>query len=302
MTDTTPYALETDGLGRRYGKTWALRDCSFQIPAGRVAALVGPNGAGKTTLLHMAVGLLAPTEGSVRVFGVPPQNARPRTGFVAQDHPLYRNFTVAETLLMGRKLNHHWDDALAHARLLRLGIPLDRPTGKLSGGQQAQLALTLAMAKQPDLLLLDEPVASLDPLARRDFLRALAEVGEEGQMTVLLSSHIIADLEQVCDYLIILSAAHVQLTGDIAEIVRTHKRLAAPHRAPGAISGVAAIVEEYATPRHTQLLVRTNGPLTDPGWEVTDVGLEEIVLAYLGQSGSNMAEHVISTTGMEVSR
>ena len=301
MTDTT-HALEADNLGRRYGRTWALRDCSFQLPAGRVAALVGPNGAGKTTLLHLAVGLLTPTTGNVRVFGAAPQSARPRVGFVAQDHPLYRNFSVADTLTLGRKLNPHWDDALAKARLQRLGIPLDRPVGKLSGGQQAQLALTLALAKQPDLLLLDEPVASLDPLARRDFLRALSEIGEESRVTVLLSSHIIADLERVCDYLIILSAARVQLVGDISEIVRTHKRLTATgRRAWGNIASVAAIVEEYSTPRQTQLLVRTDGPLTDTNWEVADVSLEEIVLAYLGQSdGGTETAHAGVAAEMEV--
>jgi ABC-2 type transport system ATP-binding protein len=301
MTDTI-HALEADDLGRRYGRTWALRDCSFQLPAGRVAALVGPNGAGKTTLLHLAVGLLSPTTGSVRVFGAPPQSARPRVGFVAQDHPLYRTFSVAETLTLGRKLNLHWDDALAKTRLQRLGVPLNRPVGKLSGGQQAQLALTLALAKQPDLLLLDEPVASLDPLARRDFLRALSEIGEEGRVTVLLSSHIIADLERVCDYLIILSAARVQLVGDISEIVRTHKRLTASRRAPGAIAGVAAIVEEYSTPRQTQLLVRADSPLTDPNWEVADVSLEEIVLAYLGQSDGATAVREADAAELEVSQ
>ena len=303
--DTTP-ALEASGLGRRYGRTWALRDCSFQLPAGRVAALVGPNGAGKTTLLHMAVGLLTPTAGSVQVFGAPPQHARQRLGFVAQDHPLYRTFIVSETLTMGRKLNQRWDVALATTRLRQVGVPLDHRVGKLSGGQQAQLALTLALAKQPDLLLLDEPLASLDPLARRDFLRALAEIGEEGRVTVLLSSHIIADLERVCDYLIILSAARAQLVGDIGEVVRTHKRLtAAGRREPGVIAGVAAVVEEYSTPRQTQLLVRCDGPLTDPAWQVSEVNLEEIVLAYLGQShetGSERSERDDHAAQVEVSR
>ena len=305
MTDAY-HALEADNLGRRYGRTWALRDCSFQLPAGRVAALVGPNGAGQTTLLHMAVGLLTPTTGSVRVFGAPPQSVRPRVGFVAQDHPLYRTFSVVETLTLGRRLNPHWDDALAKARLGRLGVPLDRPVGKLSGGQQAQLALTLALAKQPDLLLLDEPLASLDPLARRDFLRALAEVGEEGRVTVLLSSHIIADLERVCDYLIILSAAQVQLAGEINEIVRTHKRLTGDSGASlpvGEGMGVrSAIVEAYSTPRQTQLLVRTDGPLTEPGWEVSDVGLEEIVLAYLGQPNGATVKHEADSAEMEAWR
>jgi ABC-2 type transport system ATP-binding protein len=239
----------------------------------------------------------------VQVFGAPPQNARPRVGFVAQDHPLYRNFSVAETLTLGRKLNPHWDDELAKTRMQRLGVPLDRPVGKLSGGQQAQLALTLALAKQPDLLLLDEPVASLDPLARRDFLRALAEIGEEGHVTVMLASHIIADLERVCDYLIILSAAQVQLVGNISEIVRTHKRLtAASSRAPRTIAGIAAIVEEYSTPRQTQLFVRADGPLSDPNWEVADVSLEEIVLAYLGQSDGAPSTREADAAEMEVSQ
>jgi ABC-2 type transport system ATP-binding protein len=307
MMTTANHALEADDLGRRYGRTWALRDCSFQIPAGRVAALVGPNGAGKTTLLHLAVGLLAPTAGGVRVFGAAPHQARQRVGFVAQDHPLYRNFTVGETLTLGRKLNERWDDALATTRLRQLGVPLGHRVSKLSGGQQAQLALTLALAKQPDLLLLDEPLASLDPLARRDFLRTLLDATLEQGLTVLLSSHIIADLERVCDYLIILSAARVQLVGEIGEILRTHKRLtaSAPQRAPGAIAGVAAIVEEYGTARQTQLLVRSDGPLTDPAWAVSAVSLEEIVLAYLGQSHgvtSGQPEPSDDSARMEVSR
>ena len=302
MTTAIP-ALEADGLGRRYGRTWALRDCSFQLPAGRVAALVGPNGAGKTTLLHMAVGLLTPTAGSVRVFGAPPQNVRParrlrRPGSSALPQ-LHRGRDADDGAQAEPPLGRRAGQSRACGQL---GVPLDRPVGKLSGGQQAQLALTLALAKQPDLLLLDEPVASLDPLARRDFLRALAEIGEEGRVTVLLSSHIIADLERVCDYLIILSAARVQLVGEISEIVRTHKRLTAPHREPGAIAGVAAIVEEYATPRQTQLLVRTDGPLIDPAWEVSDVGLEEIVLAYLGHSGDGISAGDATLAQMEVSQ
>jgi len=296
--------LDVGALRVQYGAAPALWDVSLTIGDGELVCVVGPNGAGKTTLLHLAVGLLTPTTGSVRIFGAPPQSARPRVGFVAQDHPLYRNFSVAETLTLGRKLNPHWDDALAKTRLQRLGIPLDRPVGKLSGGQQAQLALTLALAKQPDLLLLDEPVASLDPLARRDFLRALSEIGEEGRVTVLLSSHIIADLERVCDYLIILSAARVQLVGEISEIVRTHKRLTGASGSPlpvGEGMGVrSAIVEEYSTPRQTQLLVRTDGPLSDPAWEVVDVSLEEIVLAYLGQSDGAQSAREADAAEMEV--
>src|SRR5579875_263462 len=214
-----PNAIEARGLGKRYGKRWALSECTFSMPAGKVAALVGPNGAGKTTLLHLCVGLLRPDAGAVTVLGYAPaaqtKALLARVGFIAQDHPLYKDFTVAETLTLGRKLNPHWEDTIATERLARLHIPLDQRVGKLSGGQQAQVALALALAKRPQVLLLDEPVASLDPLARRDFLRTLMEAVVEQGMTVLLSSHIVADLERVCDYLIILAASRVPLAGDM---------------------------------------------------------------------------------------
>jgi len=278
--------LETRELTKRYGRnTWALRDCTLALPAGRVAALVGPNGAGKTTLLHLSAGLLEPTDGSVQIFGrsplQQPKETLPRLGFLAQDHPLYLSFTVADLLTFGRQLNPRWDDALARERIRTLGIPLDRPAGKLSGGQQAQVALVLALAKRPDLLLLDEPLASLDPLARREFLRTLMDAVAESGMTVLLSSHILSDLERVCDYLIILSAARVQLAGDIREIVRTHKRLVGPRADPAAVASVHNVIEASHTERQTTLLVRVNGHLFNPTWDVQEVSLEDIVLAYL---------------------
>jgi len=283
-------ALETTHLSKRYGRHWALQDCTLALPAGRVAALVGPNGAGKTTLLHLSVGLLEPTEGLVQIFGCSPlkqtTQTLPRLGFVAQDHPLYKDFTVADLLTLGRKLNPRWDDTLARARMQKLGIPLDRCAGKLSGGQQAQVALVLALAKRPDLLLLDEPLASLDPLARREFLRTLLDATVESGLTVLLSSHIIGDLERVCDYLIILSASYVQLVGDIQEITRTHKRLIGPRQDVDAIASTHTVIETSHTERQTTLLVRTNGPLFDPSWEVQEVSLEDIVLAYLGQQAT----------------
>jgi len=280
-------ALDTTDLGKRYGRSWALRDCTMSVPAGRVAALVGPNGAGKTTLLQLAVGLTPPSTGSVQVFGASPWNqpevVLPRIGFLAQDRPLFRNFTGEEMLTVGRKLNPRWDDALARSRLGRLKIPLDRKVGKLSGGQQAQVALVMALAKRPDLLLLDEPVAALDPLARREFLQTLMEAVAENGTTVLLSSHIIADLERVCDYLIILSASRVQLAGDIERIQHKHKLLVGPRCEPDAVAHIHTVVQATHTPRQTSLLVRLNGHVWDPSWEVHDVPLEEIVLAYLGQ-------------------
>ena len=302
-------ALETTQLSKRYGKTWALQDCTLALPTGRVAALVGPNGAGKTTLLHLSAGLLEPTAGSVQVFELSPlrqpKEALPRLGFLAQDHPLYLGFTVADLLTFGRKLNPRWDDALARARMHKLGIPLNRPAGKLSGGQQAQVALVLALAKRPDLLLLDEPLASLDPLARRDFLRTLMDAVAESGMTVLLSSHIIGDLERVCDYLIILSASRVQLMGDIQEIARTHKRLVGPRQDETAIASIHSVIEASHTGRQTTLLVRVNGHVFDSSWDVQDVSLEDIVLAYLslGQQATESAQSPLSTReqqGMEV--
>lgn len=291
-------ALETTRLSKRYGRHWALQDCTLALPAGRVAALVGPNGAGKTTLLNLSVGLLEPTAGSVQIFGCSPlkqtTETLPRLGFVAQDHPLYKDFTVADLLTLGRKLNPRWDDPLARARMQKLGIPLDRRAGKLSGGQQAQTALVLALAKRPDLLLLDEPLASLDPLARREFLRTLLDATVESGLTVLLSSHIIGDLERVCDYLIILSASYVQLAGDIQEIGRTHKRLVGPRQEVDAIASVHTVIETSQTERQTTLLVRTNGPLFDPSWEVQEVSLEDIVLAYLSQQATERPSSSLS--------
>jgi ABC-2 type transport system ATP-binding protein len=283
-------ALETAGLSKRYGRTWALQDCTLTVPAGRVAALVGPNGAGKTTLLHLAAGLLEPTTGSVQVFGSSPTQqpaeTLPRLGFVAQDHPLYKGFSVEDLLTLGRKLNPRWDDVLARARMHKLNIPPDRRAGKLSGGQQAQVALVLALAKRPELLLLDEPLASLDPLARREFLRTLMDAVAESGLTVLLSSHIIGDLERVCDHLIILSASHVQLSDDIQHIQQTHKLLTGRRQDVAALASVHTILEAGHTDRQTNVLVRANGPIFDPSWEVQEVSLEDIVLTYLGQQSA----------------
>jgi ABC-2 type transport system ATP-binding protein len=245
-----------------------------------------PNGAGKTTLLHLAVGLTQPTAGSVSVLGVSPRRdaARllPRIGFVAQDHPLYRGFTLAELLRVGAKLNARWDESIARERLERLGLLLDRKAGTLSGGEQAQVALSLALAKQPAFLLLDEPVASLDPLARRDFLQSLLEAVAERELTVLLSSHILSDLERVCDHIVVLSAAQVQLAGDIEDILDAHRLLMGP-RSDAAVARVETVVQQSHTERQSTLLVRANGHLYDARWTVSEVGLEEIVLAYLAR-------------------
>ncbi len=279
--------LSTDGLGKRYGSRWALHNCSLEVEPGSVTALVGPNGAGKTTLLQLAVGLRRPTAGTVRVLGADPLrdagSVLPRVGFVAQDHPLYRGFTVEETLRLGAKLNPHWDAELAHERIDHLGLSPRQKVGRLSGGQQAQVALTLALAKRPELLLLDEPVASLDPLARREFLQSVMEAVAETGMTVILSSHIVADLERVCDHLVILSQSRVQLAGPIEQLVSAHRVLTGPRSEAGVVARVHDVVSESHTPRQTTLLVRANGHVYDACWELHEVHLEEIVLAYLAR-------------------
>lgn len=282
MTD----AIRTDTLGKHFRHRWALKDCSVTVPQGSVVALVGPNGAGKSTLLNMAVGLTEPTEGSIEVMGRSPiknpQWVLPRVGFVAQDHPLYRRFAVGDMLTMGAKLNPTWDNSLAMTRLDWLGVPLKQKIATLSGGQQAQVALVLALAKKPELMVLDEPMASLDPVARREFLGTLMEAVADEGMTVLLSSHIIADLERVCDYLILISGGTVRLEGCIEEIVGRHKLLVGARRETDAVAHVHNVVQESHTERQTTLLVRTNGQIWDSSWEIRDVMLEELVLAYLG--------------------
>jgi ABC-2 type transport system ATP-binding protein len=235
----------------------------------------------------------------VRVLGCSarekPAAVLPRIGFVAQDHPLYRRLRLDEMLKAGAKLNPNWDDELARARLERLRIPLRQKVGTLSGGQQAQVALTLALAKRPELLLLDEPVASLDPLARREFLQSLMEAVADGGLTVVLSSHIVTDLERVCDYMILLARAEVQLAAPIEEIVAQHRVLSGPRTDPSTVARIHSVIRESHTERQTTFVVRANGHLYDTRWQVDEVDLEEIVLAYLGRgSDAKLYEEVAS--------
>jgi ABC-2 type transport system ATP-binding protein len=283
--------IETSGLGKRYGRTWALRDAALAIPAGYVVALVGPNGAGKTTLLHMSVGLTRPTTGRVTVLDSLPAGslaALDQIAFVAQDAPLYKNLPVADMLHLTRNLNHRWDQQRAEARLRELNIPLDRKVGKLSGGQQAQLALTLALARRPRLLVLDEPLASLDPLARHDFMASLmAAVAEDG-LSVVLSSHVIADLERMADYLVVLSYGQVQVAGEVEALLAVHNTLAGPTAAADDVAERLAVVYARRAGTVAHLLVRnkTAAEPAPPGWEAHPVGLEELVLAYLREPGA----------------
>ena len=279
--------IETNDLGKQYGRKWALRDCTLSIPEGKVAGLVGPNGAGKTTLLSLAVGLLAPTRGSITVLGGHPGDGPAqleKVGFVAQDTPAYAGLSVGKHLLMGAYLNANWDQELAKGRIDQLGLDLRQKAGSLSGGQRAQLALTMAIAKRPELLLLDEPVASLDPLARREFLQGLMEIVAGHGVSVVLSSHLIADLERVCDYLVLLVASHVRLAGEVAGLLATHHRLSGPRRDARSLPSSQEVIEQSHTGRQSTFLVRTDQPILDPAWTVRPVKLDELVLAYMGQA------------------
>jgi ABC-2 type transport system ATP-binding protein len=283
------WVLDAQGLGKRYGRRWALNDCDLQIPSGHVVGLVGPNGAGKTTLLHLAVGLLAPSAGSIEVLGRPsaadPEQLA-RVGFVAQDTPTYARLSIRDHLYFGAQMNPRWDDALARRRIAELDLDLAQKAGSLSGGQRAQLALTLAVAKRPELLVLDEPVASLDPLARREFLQSLMEFVADGGVSVLLSSHLVADLERVCDYLIVLVDSRLQVAGEVDDLLATHRRLVGPRRDQGSLPTGQDVIEESHTDRQSTMLVRCVGPVLDPAWTVEELSLEDIVLAHMGHASS----------------
>ena len=281
--------LETGRLGKRYRRLWALADCTLSIPGGHVVGLVGPNGAGKSTLLNLAVGLLAPTAGTIEVLGSPPA-AGPaelaRVGYLAQDAPVYAGLSVADHLRLGARLNRGWDAELARDRVERLDLDPHQKAGTLSGGQRAQLALTLAIAKRPELLILDEPVASLDPLARREFLADLMEATAEQELSVVLSSHLVADLERVCDYLIVLVGSRVRVAGPVDELLAAHYLLAGPRRDPATLPDELTVISASHTDVQTTLLVRASGPVLDPAWTISEVGLEDLVLAYMSQAAA----------------
>jgi len=290
-------AIETQGLTKKYRRVTALSDCSITVPPGRICALIGPNGAGKTTLLRLLAGLARPTSGTASILGGAPRQDPAflaEIGFLAQEMPLYRRMSAEDHIGIGAHLNPRWDGPSVRTRLAGLNIPLDRPVGKLSGGQRAQVALALTLAKQPQVLLLDEPVAALDPLARRHFLGTLtAAVADAGSaLTVLLSSHLITDLERVCDHLILVSASHVQLTGDTDELLAEHKVLVGPRKDTSALERTHTVVHAERTPRQASLLVRLNGPVIDPAYEAEDVSLEELVLGYMGADAPPAYAHL----------
>jgi ABC-2 type transport system ATP-binding protein len=281
--------IETSGLGKRYGSTWVLHECTLAIPAGHVAALVGPNGAGKTTLLNLAVGLADPTAGAVTVLGGKPAGspaALDGIAFVAQDTPLYKNLPAADMLHLTANLNRRFDQHFAESRLGELGIPLNRKAGKLSGGQQAQLALTVALGRRPRLLVLDEPVAMLDPVARHDFMATVLTAAADDGVSVVLSSHVLAELERVADYLILLSRGRVQVAGEVEDLLASHRMLTGP-AAEASKFAERPVVHVRRGEAQAHLLVRaTVDDPVPPGWEAHPVGLEELTLAYLREPGA----------------
>jgi ABC-2 type transport system ATP-binding protein len=277
-------AVAMTGVSYRHGRVQALRDCSLALPPGRVVGLIGPNGAGKTTLLHLLVGLLRPDHGEVRVFGREPggdPETLDRVAFLAQDKPLYGGFTVAETMRMGSYLNSHWSQEFAEERLHGLGIPLGRKVRRLSGGQRSQVAITLAMAKRPDLIVLDEPLADLDPLRRHEVMADLMAQTAETGMTVVLSSHVVAELEETCDHLVVLGAGRVQVAGELDDVRSSHHALSGPADLVAALPSAGTVVHAKRRGDHASLLWRAARPPSDPRWAVRTPALSDIVLAYL---------------------
>ncbi len=287
--------LESSGLGKRYRQRWALRDCTLSVPSGHVTGLVGPNGAGKTTLLNLAVGLLLPTEGSIQVLGGEPASSSAqlaRVGFVAQDTPTYASLSVADHLRFGAHMNPGWDAELANRRISQLDLDPAQKAGKLSGGQRAQLASTLALAKRPQLLILDEPIASLDPLARREFLQILMEATAEQELSVVMSSHLVSDLERVCDFLIVLVASRVQVAGEVDDLLDTHRQVTGPRTDAADLPADWHVISATSTDRQSSLLVRTATPVTDPAWTADPIGLEDLVLAYMSKAAKPTRDNV----------
>jgi ABC-2 type transport system ATP-binding protein len=299
-------AIETHQLSKRYRRVSALTECTVTVPQGRVCALVGPNGAGKTTLLRMLAGLASPTSGTASVLGGAPRQDPAflsEVGFLAQEIPLYRRLSAEDHIRIGTHMNQRWDTSLAHTRLAELRIPLDQPVGTLSGGQRAQVALALTLAKRPRLLLLDEPFAALDPLARQNFLATLASAmaGAAGRLTLVLSSHLVTDLERVCDHIILLAGSRVQIYGDIAALLTEHKILAGPDQDTTPIGRTHRVVHTVVAGGRSTMLVRLSGPVTDPAYQnpayqAGDVTLEELVLAYMG-AGEASAAKDLTTVG-----
>jgi ABC-2 type transport system ATP-binding protein len=292
--------IESSGLGVSYGETWALRDCTLSVPSGRIVALVGSNGAGKTTLLHCLVGLCKPTTGEISVLeGVAPGSApaRKRIAFVAQDAPLYRHLPVRKMLAVTGELNSRFDEEEAASRLRSLGVRLDRRVGNLSGGQHAQLAMTLALARHPDLLVLDEPLAKLDPVARHDVMELIVSHVAEGNLSVVFSSHVVSELELVADYLILLADGRVLMADHIDRLLSQHVVINAPSSVADDLVRTFSVIAMQHSSGRTHLLVRA--PVSRElasDWELSEASLDEIVLAYLRNPSAYAAPDPLTVT------
>ncbi|MEV7525146.1 ABC transporter ATP-binding protein [Streptomyces sp. NPDC091371] len=274
MTQTV---IEAEGLGLRYGRRggWALRDCSFQLPEGRVCALVGPNGAGKSSLLAVAAGLALPTEGTLR--SVP----REELAYVGQDKPLYPQLTIGETLRMGAELNPgRWDAQTAQRIVDGGGLDPHAKVRTLSGGQRTRVALALALGKRPGLLLLDEPMADLDPLARHQLMGTLMADAADNGTSVVMSSHILTELEGACDHLLLVDGGRVRLSGPVDEVGAAHRLLTGPASASAELAA-HTVVETRTTGRQLTALVRLRGPVDSATWQTSHPSLEELLLAHL---------------------
>jgi len=289
--------LETTGLGKRYGlRRWGLRDCSFAVPPGSVVALVGANGSGKSTLLRLAAGLTRPSEGVVRIDGAAPGRVRDRIAYVGQTKPLYDGFTVAEMVRFGAATNPGFDRRGTTERLRGLGIPLDRGVGRISGGQRTQVAIALALGKRADVVLLDEPMADLDPLARPALLGELMATVEERGCTVVLSSHVLTELTDVCDSLLLTNEGSLQVSGRIDDLIGGHRLLVGPAEvyAGGGRVGAHPVVSARTTERQATVLVRWSSAPVDPRWDVHEVTLTDVVLGYLRSSGAVVAPELVA--------
>jgi ABC-2 type transport system ATP-binding protein len=275
--------IETDALTKRYGAVTALADCTLRIPEGQLVALVGPNGAGKSTLLNLVVGLATPTSGAVAVLGGVPAGspaALDGVAFVAQDTPLYRHLSAADMVHLTRNLNRRFDEAYARRRLQDLDIAPRHQAARLSGGQRAQLALTLALARHPRLLVLDEPTAALDPLARHDFMATVMTAMAEDGVSVLLSSHVLAELERVTDHLVLISHGRVRLDGAVEDLLGRHRLLTGPTEFTPAAGWQTIQATAAGTQQHLLARAVDAAPATT-GFESRPVSLEELAMAYL---------------------
>ncbi|MFC8231026.1 ABC transporter ATP-binding protein [Streptomyces sp. NPDC057287] len=276
-------AIEAHGLGKQYRRGWALQDVSFRLPAGRVCGLVGPNGAGKSTLMGLATNMIRSTTGALRVFGAVPGSTEAvlRTSFLTQEKPLFRRFTVAETLRLGREFNPRWDQRVAEGIVDAGQVPLKAKVGTLSGGQRTRVAFALAFGKRPDLLILDEPMADLDPLVRRELMATLTAEAAEHGTTVLVSSHMLAELEFICDYLLVIANGGLRLAGEVDELRAAHALIDAPEGAPSHAVAPHRVIESRRGEGRPGVLVRLGGPVAYSGGAAETPTLEELLLAYL---------------------